>query len=47
MKLHLKEKQNRILVYGFYENSETSAALIRRERFMGENSATFLLISIE
>jgi hypothetical protein len=47
MKLRPKEKQNRILVCRFHENSEISAALLRRARFMGENSAAFFLISIE
>jgi hypothetical protein len=47
MKLRPKEKQNRILVYRFHENAATSAALLRRAGFMGENSAVFFLISIE
>jgi hypothetical protein len=47
MKLRPKEEQNRILTYLFRENMGTSAPLLRRARFMGENSAAFFLISIE
>jgi len=32
MKLRPKEKQNRILVYRFHENTKTSAALLRRAK---------------